>query len=208
MKAYIILAIVCMVGCQNNSDQHNRQTVNEIPLSTLELPKVEVGYGDLKLNKQKGHWTLDGTLYSGYATEVYPNNSVKARTGFFNGKKQGIKSEYFPDGHLKQVSFYHQNLMHGEVKNWSGAYGHPMLAIRNYFMGKPHGEHRKWYKNGQVFKIMNYNMGKEEGIQQAFNENGSVYANYEAKNGRIFGLKRSMLCYELEDEKIKTYESQ
>ncbi len=26
--------------------------------------------------------------------------------------------------------------------------------------------------------------------------------NYEAKNGRIFGLKRADLCYALNDEKI------
>ena len=46
-------------------------------------------------------------------------------------------------------------------------------------------------------------MGKEEGIQQAFRKNGDLYANYEAKNGRIFGLKKASLCFGLENQKIK-----
>ena len=46
-------------------------------------------------------------------------------------------------------------------------------------------------------------MGKEEGIQQAFRKNGDLFANYEAKEGRIFGLKKAALCFGLEDENIQ-----
>lgn len=46
-------------------------------------------------------------------------------------------------------------------------------------------------------------MGREEGLQQAFRRNGYLYANYEARNGRIFGLKKAALCYGLEDENIQ-----
>ena len=46
-------------------------------------------------------------------------------------------------------------------------------------------------------------MGKEEGIQQAFRKNGDLFANYEAREGRIFGLKKAALCFGLEDEKIQ-----
>ena len=46
-------------------------------------------------------------------------------------------------------------------------------------------------------------MGREEGIQQAYRKNGALYANYEAKKGRIFGLKKASLCFELEGQKIK-----
>ncbi|MEM7512572.1 MAG: toxin-antitoxin system YwqK family antitoxin, partial [Bacteroidota bacterium] len=45
--------------------------------------------------------------------------------------------------------------------------------------------------------------GKEEGLQQAWRENGKIYNNYEAKNGRIFGLKRANLSYELDNEIIQ-----
>ena len=47
-------------------------------------------------------------------------------------------------------------------------------------------------------------MGQEEGLQQAFRKNGDLYANYEAKEGRIFGLKKAALCFGLQNEEIKT----
>jgi hypothetical protein len=39
-------------------------------------------------------------------------------------------------------------------------------------------------------------------MQQAWLETGALYVNYEAKNGRIFGLLRSNLCYQLENEVV------
>jgi hypothetical protein len=47
------------------------------------------------------------------------------------------------------------------------------------------------------------NKGKEEGLQQAWLENGKIYVNYEAKNGRIFGMNRANLCYKLKNEKVQ-----
>ena len=34
-------------------------------------------------------------------------------------------------------------------------------------------------------------------------ENGKIYVNYEAKNGRIFGMNRTNLCYKLKNEKVQ-----
>ncbi len=62
----------------------------------------------------------------------------------------------------------------------------------------------QWYKGGAKFKELNLVNGREEGLQKAWRENGKIYNNYEAKNGRIFGLKRSNLCYKLEDEEVQT----
>ena len=45
--------------------------------------------------------------------------------------------------------------------------------------------------------------GREEGMQQAWRRNGKIYNNYEAKNGRIFGLKRANLCFQLEEEIVQ-----
>ena len=45
--------------------------------------------------------------------------------------------------------------------------------------------------------------GKEKGLQKAWLQNGTLYVNYEAKNGRVFGMKRANLCYQLKNEKIE-----
>jgi len=39
-------------------------------------------------------------------------------------------------------------------------------------------------------------------MQKAWLKNGTLYVNYEAKNGRVFGMRRANSCYKLEDETI------
>ena len=98
---------------------------------------------------------------------------------------------------------YHEGKINGEKKSWSPDSIHVLISHLNYVNGKPHGEQKKYYPTGELFKILNLNMGKEEGMQQAFRKNGALYANYEAREGRIFGLKKSQLCYQLDDEEVQ-----
>lgn len=98
---------------------------------------------------------------------------------------------------------YKDGRLHGEKKVWSSDSSHVLIAQLNYSFGKAHGEQKKWYPTGEIFQKTNFNMGIEDGIQQAYRKNGDLYANYEAKNGRIFGLKKAALCYDLENEKIQ-----
>jgi len=124
--------------------------------------------------------------------------------GILGGKKQNQATEWYPDGNYKQVANYHLGKLHGEKKLWSTeAAGHILIAHLNYKAGKPHGEQKKWFPTGELFKKLHLNMGKEEGMQQAFRKNGALYANYEAKAGRIYGLKKASLCFGLEDESIQ-----
>ena len=57
---------------------------------------------------------------------------------------------------------------------------------------------------GQLAKQRQLVDGHETGLQQAWLQNGTLYVNYEAKNGRVFGMQRANSCYKLEDEKIIT----
>lgn len=195
-----------VLGCQNRGEQleiiKTKVIVNKI--QTLKVPDVTVSLEQLELIRLEGQWKLDNIPYSGYGLSYFSNGQLQSKIGFVNGKKEGQATEYFEDGHPKSITSYHKNMMHGEVKNWSGAKGHSKLAVRNFYLNKPHGTHEKWYPNGNLMKVITYNMGHEEGLQQAFLENGKIYANYEAKNGRTFGLKRSILCYELEDGIVKS----
>jgi len=93
--------------------------------------------------------------------------------------------------------------LHGDKKVWSQDSAHILLTHYTFQNGSAHGEQKKWYPTGELFKVLHLNMGKEEGIQQAFRKNGALFANYEAREGRIFGLKKAALCYGLEDEQVK-----
>ncbi|MGS0524987.1 toxin-antitoxin system YwqK family antitoxin [Zobellia nedashkovskayae] len=72
----------------------------------------------------------------------------------------------------------------------------------HYVNGVLHGEQKYWYATGEISKVRNLVEGKEEGMQKAWLQNGKLYVNYEAKNGRIFGMKRVNSCYKLQDEVV------
>ena len=53
------------------------------------------------------------------------------------------------------------------------------------------------YRSWALLKYERHKRGQEQGIQRAWRENGKLFANYEARDGRVYGLKRVNLCYEL-----------
>ena len=131
------------------------------------------------------------------------DNSLKEKFGIQNGRKQNEAIQWYADGHYKHLANYQNGKSHGDKKTWSADSSHILLAHLKYKEGKPHGAQTKWYPTGELFKKLNLNMGKEEGLHQAFRKNSALYANYEAKEGRTFGLRKATLCYSLEDENIQ-----
>jgi len=147
-------------------------------------------------------WTLEGKLYSGYIVSYYPNGSLQEKFGVLNGKKQNEAKGWYPNGELKFIANYYDGKLHGEKKSWAADSSHNLVSHLNYHLGKAHGLQQRWYPTGEIFKILHFSLGKEEGLQQAFRKNGDLFANYEARAGRVFGLKRSNLCFGLDNEAV------
>ncbi len=183
--------------------EHKEKASGESRAERLEVPEIVMEKSELKYKHEISLWTLNDQPYSGFAATYYPAGSLKEKFGILNGKKQNEAIQWFRDGHLKDVTNYHLGKMHGEKRIWSSDSAHILIAQFNFDTGKAHGEQIKWYPSGELFKKLNLNRGKEEGIQQAYRKNGALYANYEAKEGRIFGMKKAALCYGLEDENLK-----
>ncbi len=193
----IILAFIVSLSCKSTKNQKvftDKSTII-VPLNTID--KVSLDY-----DTQTSLWTYNGVLYNGYAESYYETGLMKERISFLNGKKHGVAKHFFQDGHLKEETNYNNGKLDGTKKIWSNEVDHTLIANLNYKNGKAHGEQTKWYTSGELYQKLQLNMGKEEGLQQAFRKNGVLYANYEAKDGRIFGLKKAELCFGLEDEKI------
>lgn len=189
-----------LVGC---SEQKGKSIADSTTHIWPEVPDTQVEKSILCYNHKTSIWSLNNAPYSGFAVSYYPDNSPKEKFGILNGKKQDKLIRWYPDGHYKNLATYDKGKLHGEKKIWSQDSSHVLIAHYNYRRGWPHGVQKKWYTTGEIFKKINLNMGKEEGIQQAFRKNGVLYANYEAREGRIFGLKKAKLCYSLEDENVK-----
>ncbi|GJM34178.1 MAG: hypothetical protein DHS20C18_31790 [Saprospiraceae bacterium] len=158
--------------------------------------------GDLlELKPQEGLVYYQGRPFTGISVAYYPDGEKAETIEYLNGKKHGLYKKWFEHGALSFESHYSAGKQHGLTKSWWS--NGNLRTASHYEEGVPHGIQKQWYKSGARFKQMQLVFGKEEGLQQSWRENGKIYNNYEAKNGRIFGLKRANLCYELEDENIQ-----
>ncbi len=63
-----------------------------------------------------------------------------------------------------------------------------------YEDGVYEGEYRSWYANGRPFELRHYVAGHEAGLQQAWSNTGTLYINYEARDGRHYGMENSTPC--------------
>ncbi|MFY0592311.1 toxin-antitoxin system YwqK family antitoxin [Roseivirga sp.] len=190
------LLVACTLDKEGNSKNGNLEFRQEVPEITIEKSMLQY---DPKISL----WLLNGKPFSGFAISHYEDGSLMEKIGILDGKRENKVIKWYPDGHFKNITNYHEGKLHGEKKVWTSDSSHVLIAHYNFYLGRAHGKQRKWYSTGEPYKILTLNMGKEEGIQQAFRENGALYANYEARGGRIFGLKKAALCYGLEEESFQ-----
>jgi len=200
MKAFKLSLCVSVLLCIGCNSATKTKVEHAVSTNTIEIEANIVHKDSLVLNGNKGIWYYNNNPYNGYAVKYYTNDSIKEKTGFYNGKKQGIYNVWFENGVLKLESNYNQNVLEGTYKAW---WNNGVLASETtYVKGKKQGVEKRWFSNGELSKKSNLLDGKEDGLQQAWLENGKLYVNYEAKNGRIFGMRRANSCYQLKDEVV------
>ena len=190
---------LCFFSCVPKKVERELNFIDE----TVKIPQETVDITEVSFDPKTSIWRRNNELFSGYVEQYYTNRSIKQSIGVLNGKRQKQTHVWFPDGHLKEVSNYHKGKLHGVKKIWTANKEHTLVAHLNYYLGKAHGLQTQWYPTGELYKKMNFNKGMEEGIQQAYRKNGALYANYEARKGRIFGLKKSKLCFGLTDKELQ-----
>ena len=176
-----------------------------ISLEKNKLPHIEsaleVLKSEVELRPNEGLVYYKNQPFTGRVMEYYSNGMLAEEIQFQEGIKHGIYQKWFADGTLSYTSTYLNGLPDGISRSW-WSNGNLRSEVRQV-KGKLDGLQTQWYKSGAKFKERNMNMGLEEGMQRSWRENGKVYNNYEAKHGRIFGLKRASLCFQLDDEEIQ-----
>lgn len=200
---FLLLLAFPICSCGPNDEAIKDPVSVKIDLNSIDIPEISLEKSSLNYNAKNSLWTSEGKRFSGYAVSYYQDSTLRQKIGILDGKKQNESFDWYSDGHVKQLAKYYKGKLEGEKKMWSPDSTHILVSHLNYHLGKLHGTQKKWYPTGEIFKILNLANGKEEGIQQAYRKNGNLFANYEAREGRIFGLKRAALCFGLEDEKIQ-----
>jgi antitoxin component YwqK of YwqJK toxin-antitoxin module len=186
------------MGCNTATNTKNIASVH-IEKTVIDAT-ITVHKDSLVLNGNEGNWYYKKQLFNGFAVQYYTNDSLKEKTGFFNGKKQGVYKVWFINGVLQLETHYNQNVLVDGYKAW---WNNGILALKaNYVNGEKQGVERQWYADGSLSKERNLVAGNEHGLQRAWLQNGKIYVNYEAKNGRTFGMSRANLCYQLKNEKV------
>ena len=192
LSLFLILGVL---SCENDLSQQKTNSTRAEGIANVWVLKDR-----LSLNGNEGNWYYKNQLFSGYAVKYYTNDSLQQKVGFLNGKKMGVAKTWFPNGVLRTKSYYQKNKLNGKSKSW---WDNGTLASETFYIdGKTNGVAKKWYRDGTLAKLRNLVDNKEVGLQQAWLENGTLYVNYEAKNGRIFGMRRANSCYKLENEEV------
>jgi antitoxin component YwqK of YwqJK toxin-antitoxin module len=164
-----------------------------------------------------------GIDLSGYTTTNLAGNGVRAQKfttdgtlteeGYVaHGKMNGVWTTYHPDGKLKTLTTYVDNLKSGphleftnrgqiELKahfnngEFDGPYGkykngRPLLES-NYINGKIDGFYREYYTSGKdagkLQRQSEYKNGVQDGKLEYFNAEGEVTLTYQFKNGKQVG---------------------
>jgi len=196
---YVLIVVFVLTNCKDVSG--DRVVLNEKSIDdTFAIAAVEVSKDLLVLNQLEGKWYYNNEPFNGFSVKYYSNLVLRERLGFYKGKREGVARRWSENGVLRSESYYHENRLVDVYKSWweNGE----QAEESNYINGVKQGIEKKWFPSGQLAKLRKLVDGKEEGIQQAWLHNGKLYVNYEAKNGRIFGMRRANSCYKLEDEVI------
>jgi len=202
MKRFFIISFaVIFSGCNHKpgtiGNVENTQVLVE---KAIVVDDVLIAKSELYLNQNQGIWYYNNKPFNGYSVKFYPNGILEEKLGYYYGKREGVARRWSENGVLRVESFYNQNKMVGVYKSW---WENGVLSEEStYVNGTKQGVEKQWHSNGKLAKLRHIVEGNESGMQQAWLKNGTLYINYEAKNGRVFGLLRSNLCYQLKNEVV------
>lgn len=195
MKKIGIIGLILLVtsGC-NESEKSIEEPVSEI----YQIPEIIVSVSDLGIKKkQTGEMSYNGLPFSGYLVEKYPNDSISAKIGYYDGKQNGMTTAFYQDGTIKYQRTYLNGEKHG---THIGFHQNGVKAFEYHFVnGFNEGKHKEWFNTGMLEADMNYVNGKEFGKQQVWRPDGKPRSNYIVReNGRRYGLQGIKRCTKLD----------
>jgi len=195
IRFYILILTFIGFGCSDISKPVVKGMINS------DNRIIQVVKSEVELRPTEGLIYRDDQPFTGRVVSTFANDIIQESIEYVSGRKYGHHKKWFANGELAFDARWQNGLLDGISTSWWS--NGNKRSETNQVLGKLHGVQLQWYPSGNIFKQRNMNMGVEEGLQRSWRENGKVYNNYEAKNGRIFGLKRASLCFQLDNEEIQ-----
>lgn len=131
-------------------------------------------------------------LFSGFQYKLYPNKDTAFLYGYTGGKQHGVQLSWYPGKQVQE----RRNFVHGKQEGQqTGWFINGDTSFIYHFANDVYeGNVKQWYPSGKLFKNFNYKKGQEEGKELLLEEDGSIKANYEVRNGKIYGNIGSKHC--------------
>lgn len=195
MKSCLIILFMLFVfwGCRVPS-------IKEEPPKAVMLATAAslfISSGDTSLKIINGQWFYQEKPFTGVIQKKYPGGRLMARKSVVDGLEEGWQYAYYPDGTTESKRFYHQGEKDSVNMGWwpNGK----MRYAYHFKKGVYEGDFDEWYQSGNPLKHIVYHNGKEQS-GKGWRENGKIYMSFVLRNGRLYGLINSNLCYSLKNE--------
>ncbi len=190
---HILLILLLLVGNTyaqwNSFEMNGKDTINKVDANDMKqgkwiitnkiknLPDYEedqkIEEGTFKDNKKVGIWK-----------EYYPNNALKNKITFENGRPNGYAIMYHDNGKISEEGLWKNNRWVGNYKLY---YENGQVAQEFSFnnSGKREGQQKYFYENGQLMIEGNWQEGKEAGIVKEYYQNGDIRSEKNFNDGNM-----------------------
>jgi len=117
----------------------------------------------------------------------YGTGEISRRYTEINHKKEGLMTDYYPDGKLKGERMFKNDVQVGKTTFYyeSGK----IKQVQYYVDGKVEGGDTTYYKNGKPQLVINYSNGEKNGYLRKWNENDSLIFEAKYANEKLVEVK-------------------
>jgi len=160
--------------------------------NTIVIPNVEKDQGIVEFELINGILLFKKKPYSGIINEFYSKGSIKTKSEYYQGKRQGFYNGWYVNGNKWFERFYTNGLKSQVHRGWY-LMGNQKFEYHFNTIGLYDGSVKDWYESGILSKHFNFVDGVEEGSQKMWSFSGKITANfYTVNNDRhgLIGLKK------------------
>ncbi len=122
---------------------------------------------------------------TGFYIEIFEDCSTEERRHFVMGLEQGVRTRYWPGGHLRARSFYKDGLKEGVAESWH--FNGKRATRRHFTMGKLMGDVERWSEAGVYQPTTVENMESRSKVENDLgwvkNRGGRYGKYYDSRSG-------------------------
>ena len=155
--------------------------------NTIVIPTLEKDRGVVEFELINGILLFKEKPYSGIINEFYSEGSIKTKSEYYQGKRQGFYNGWYVNGNKWFERFYTNGLKSQIHRGWY-LNGNQMFEYHFNKIGLYDGSVKDWFESGTLSKHFNFVYGVEEGSQKMWNFSGKITANFYTVNSDRHGL--------------------